>query len=389
MDATDRRWFAVGRANGDGPEAGAAAAGDALLHDDAKLLVVFCSDSYDLGGLLDSINERSGGVPLIGCSTAGEIATGGPADASVVVTAFGGPGFSIATHAARGVSGRLREAGAEAAGCLENVEEREHQVLLLLTDGLAGDQQEIVRGAHGVLGAAVPLVGGCAGDDLKMTKTFQFHDGEVLTDAVVAAGIASDAPLGIGVRHGWRKVGEPMLVTESADNSVRTLDDQPALDVYLDRLGVPADARSDEGAFTRFSLTHPVGMSRRSGEEQIRFIGGADFAERSLSTIAAVPQGALVWLMEGDDQSVLVATDEACADAVATLDGRPTLGMLAFDCIARRGVLGDEGIKTEVHRVAEQAGGAPVAGFYTYGEIARTSGINGFHNQTLVVLAVS
>ncbi|MEA2404152.1 MAG: hypothetical protein QOE08_799, partial [Thermoleophilaceae bacterium] len=202
MDATDRRWFAVGRANGDGPEAGAAAAGDALLHDDAKLLVVFCSDSYDLGGLLDSINERSGGVPLIGCSTAGEIATGGPADASVVVTAFGGPGFSIATHAARGVSGRLREAGAEAAGCLENVEEREHQVLLLLTDGLAGDQQEIVRGAHGVLGAAVPLVGGCAGDDLKMTKTFQFHDGEVLTDAVVAAGIASDAPLGIGVRHG-------------------------------------------------------------------------------------------------------------------------------------------------------------------------------------------
>jgi hypothetical protein len=35
------------------------------------------------------------------------------------------------------------------------------------------------------------------------------------------------------------------------------------------------------------------------------------------------------------------------------------------------------------------AGGAPVAGFYTYGEIARTHGVSGFHNQTLVVLAVS
>ena len=34
-------------------------------------------------------------------------------------------------------------------------------------------------------------------------------------------------------------------------------------------------------------------------------------------------------------------------------------------------------------------GGAPVAGFYTYGEIARTRGISGFHNQTLVVLAVA
>jgi hypothetical protein len=43
----------------------------------------------------------------------------------------------------------------------------------------------------------------------------------------------------------------------------------------------------------------------------------------------------------------------------------------------------------EVARVASHAGGAPVAGFYTYGEIARTQGVSGFHNQTLVVLAVS
>ena len=117
-------------------------------------------------------------------------------------------------------------------------EDLPHKVLLLLTDGLAGDQQQIVRGAYGVLGASVPLVGGCAGDDLKMTRTFQFHGDEVLTDAVVAAGIASDAPLGIGVRHGWRRVGEPMLVTSSADNRVYTLDDRPALDVYLEHLGL-------------------------------------------------------------------------------------------------------------------------------------------------------
>jgi hypothetical protein len=62
--------------------------------------------------------------------------------------------------------------------------------------------------------------------------------------------------------------------------------------------------------------------------------------------------------------------------------------LIAFDCIARRGVLGDEGIGHEVSRVAEHASGAPVAGFYTYGEIARTRGVSGFHNQTLVVLAV-
>jgi hypothetical protein len=93
--------------------------------------------------------------------------------------------------------------------------------------------------------------------------------------------------------------------------------------------------------------------------------------------------------MEGDEQSVLQATDDACAEALGNLGGQKPLGMIAFDCIARRGVLGDPGIAREVERVAEHAEGAPVAGFYTYGEIARTHGISGFHNQTLVVLAVS
>jgi hypothetical protein len=261
-------------------------------------------------------------------------------------------------------------------------------VLLLLSDGLAGDQQELVRGAHGVLGAAVPLVGGCAGDDLKMSRTFQLCDDRILTDSVVAAGIASNAPLGIGVRHGWRRTGEPMLVTSSAGSRVYTLDDRPALDVYLQHLGVSEPAHPDQEGLARLALTHPLGLSRPDGEDQVRFIGGGDFAERSLSCIAEVPQGALVWIMEGDARSVLDATDAACDASFAALGGQPPLGMIAFDCIARRGVLGEAGIRAEIGRLSAMASGAPVVGFYTYGEIARTRGVRGFHNQTLVVLSI-
>lgn len=383
------RWLEVGRSDDrDARIAGREAAATALRAEDAKLLIVFCSDAYDLVELLAGIGESAAGVPLIGCSTAGEIATGGPGDHGVVVTALGGSGFSVVTRAATDASERLREAGAAVAQAARGVADCEHRVLMLLSDGLAGDQQEIVRGAYSVLGAEVPLVGGCAGDDLKMAKTFQLHDGRVLSNAVVGAAIGSDAPLGIGVRHGWRRVGEPMVATRSSGNRVYLLDDQPALDVYLDRLDAPLNARTDPGAFTRFALTHPLGLARRRGEEHVRFVGDADFAERSLGLIAEVPQGGLAWFMEGDEESVLAATDGACADALDPLSGRPPIGMIAFDCIARRGVLGDAGIATEVGRVAENACGAPVAGFYTYGEIARTSGVSGFHNQTLVVLAL-
>ena len=382
------RWMGVGRsAEADPRRAGADAASAAVAARHARLLVVFCSDAYDLSALLAGIASESD-APLIGCSTAGEIATSGPSDSSVVVVALGGDGLSATTAVSTGLSSRLREAGADVATIVTADPDRPHQVLLLLTDGLAGDQQEIVRGAYGVLGAAVPLVGGCAGDDLEMRVTHQLHGHDVHRDAVVAAAISSDAPIGIGVRHGWRTVGDAMVVTRSHSNRVYELDDRPALDVYLERLAPPPEAHHDAGAFTRFAMTHPLGLNRRSGEPQVRFVAEAHFDDRSIGCIAEVPQGALTWLMSGDESSVLAATDAACRDALDALHGAAPIGLLAFDCIARRGVLGEEGIGTEIDRVAQVARGAPVAGFYTYGEIARTSGISGFHNQTLVVLAV-
>jgi hypothetical protein len=262
-----------------------------------------------------------------------------------------------------------------------------HKVLMMLSDGLAGDQQEIVRGAYGVVGAAVPLVGGCAGDDLKMKVTYQLFGREVLTDAVVGAALTSDAPFGLGVRHGWQSVGEPMLATKTGNNRVYEINDEPALDVYLRQTQAPETAHTSAEAFTKFALTHPLGLDRASGERQVRFIGEANFEDRSLGCIAEVPEGALIWFMEGDDYSVIQATDEACIEALDKLHG-PPLGVIAFDCIARRGILGDEGIRSEIDRIAQHAAGSPVSGFYSYGEIARTRGIAGFHNQTLVLLAV-
>jgi hypothetical protein len=389
-DRQAARWVGVGQSDDPDPvEAGKQAATRALDgRSEPRLLIVFSSDAYDLDRLVGSIADIAGDVPLIGCSTAGEIATDGPTSASVVVTAMGGEGLSVSTAVAYPASSRLREAGAEVAACAEAVSDSPHRVLLLLSDGLSGDQQEIVRGAYSVAGADMPMVGGCAGDDLKMKSTAQFFGRTVLHDAIVGAAIGSDAPLGIGVRHGWRRVGEPVLVTKSGGNKVFSLDDRPALDVYLERLQAPPEARTDPAAFTRFAATHPLGLAGRS-EPHVRFVGEADFLERSLGLIAEAPQGALAWFMEGDADSVMEATDAACAAALKPLEGRDPIGLIAFDCIARRGVLGEEGIHSEIGRLSQHAGGAPVAGFYTYGEIARTQGVSGFHNQTLVVLALS
>src|SRR5262249_32689351 len=107
-----------------------------------------------------------------------------------------------------------------------------------------------------------------------------------------------------------------------------------------------------------------------------------------LRSSGEIPEGGLVWLMEGDEASALSAAGDAFSDAVAHLAGAPPLGFLAFDCASRRRQLGESGVDEEIGLITGQAGRRPLGGFYTWGGTARTRGIHGYHNQPLVVLAI-
>jgi hypothetical protein len=407
--AAVRRWLGSGCAAGLPPrEAGARAARQALSGPDPALLVVFCSALLDPAEVLAGVHEVAGEVPLVGCSGEAVITPDGATQAGVAVIALGGPGFTVRTAYAQPASDRQRAAGARVATCALDLwaavdAQRAadladgapgdgpcppHQVLLMFTDGLAGDHEEVLAGAYGVLGASVPLIGGSASPDLVQRRTFHLYGQEVLEDAVVGAAIASDGPFGVGLRHGWRRVGEPMSVTHSAGGGVFTLDDKPALPTYLERLAAPPEAYTDPEVFSKFADTRPLGVDRRGGAD-VRNVSSTEYHQEGwLCSSGEIPEGGLVWLMEGDEASVLAAAGDAFADAVSDLDGTPPLGFLAFDCASRRRLLGEDGVGQEIGLMTGQTGDRPLAGFYTWGEIARTRGIHGYHNQTLVVLAV-
>ena len=384
-----RRWMGVGRsAERDSYAAALAAARTALIGPAPKLLLVFAAMDHDPALLVKALHDVAPGTPVVGCTTHGEIGPGGPTDGTVTVAAIGGEGLSVRKRTAQDVTGRQRDAGAEVAETAAELADYPHRVLVLLTDGRTRDQESILRGAYNVLGASVPLFGGASADGWRMTGGYLFDDDGVFTDAVIGVTIGSEAPLSVAVRHGWDKVGEPMIVTGAGNGRVYTLDDRPALDVYLDRLGAPAAAYTDEAAFQEFALARPLGVKRRSGVEARNLSTEVDMAGRSIGGGSAIDHGGLTWAMTGDEDSILAATDQACQAAIDGLTGETPVGLLTFSCAALRAVLGADGIQREGARIEERAGGVPFAGFYTYGEIARTHGIDGFHNQTLAVLAI-
>src|SRR5262249_30706832 len=137
----------------------------------------------------------------------------------------------------------------------------------------------------------------------------------------------------VGVSHGWTPDGDPMFISHTRGGTILTLDNQPALDRYLDRCGAPADAATCPVAFARWADGHPLGIRRSRGRVHVRRVISADFASRALQAQLPVAQGGLISALRGDGDPPLHATDTACADALAALDGAAPTGLIAFNCM--------------------------------------------------------
>lgn len=384
---TNERWMSVGVSSLPDAQSAAREAVERALEgrSDAKLLVVLASVDYDLASLAAAIKGAAPQVPMVGSSTQGEISTSGPADSSVVITAIGGPGLNIKVGASHSVTEDRQVKAVEATSFLDDMELFEHSALMLFQDGVGAGQDDTIRGAYSVAGAGIPLVGGCSVPDVNMEGSSQLFEGKVLTDSVVCAAISSTAPIGIGVRSGWVAITQPLMVTKSDGQFVYELDGRPALDVYLEHLNAPPEVWEDPNLYVNYSLTHPLAINRRSGDEAHTSLF-ADYEARSIFC-PRIPEGVLVNIMEGDESTILGANEGACSAALEGLDGAEAMGAFVFNCASRKIILGPR-TEEEISDIANRIGG-PIAGFYTYGEMARVTGAYGIHNQTLVVMALA
>jgi hypothetical protein len=399
IGSTCDRWARVGRSlAADGRSAGSEAAGQAQADRPAGLLMVFCSAQHDPAQVLAGVCAVTpDDVLIVGGTSMGEIAPPCPGPTEfgsapgVVAMALGGPGFQLASTVVPQASARRRESGAACAAAMSGIT-APHQVLLMIADGLTREQHELVRGAYSVLGASVPIVGGCSADNLQYALTHQFHGTgagvQLLVDSVVGVGLGSTAPIGVGIAHGWTKHGDPMVVTSSVGGEIFLLDGEPAVEVYLRNVGADRSQLADLPALRELLHRHPLGLSRRSGED-LRAVYDTDLEHGSLVCLADVPQGALVWIMSTDQDALIEAAARSCQQAADGLDGAEPLGFLLFDCGARRQKLGPAGTRAEQAAIARAANGAPFAGFYTYGEVGRVHGAHGMHQLTVVTLALS
>jgi len=376
-------------------EAGAAACREAFAEVGGKadLVFVFSTVSYNQEEMLKGVNFIARGVPVVGCSTAGEITDKGPGLKSVAVMALKADKIKFNLSLAKGADVDSRKAGNIAARDVKKQSPGNNNLFVMLLDGLAENGAAAVRGAQEVFGKNFPIIGGSAGDDFLFKKTYQYFNGEVQTGAVVGIGLSGDFSFGLGVRHGWEPVGLPMRVTKAQGAKLIEVNNRPALKVYEDCFGKKAEDLIRQ-PIARMAYTYPLGMKVEGSPEFL--LRDALYANKKGELICAaeIPQGAEIRLMIGDADKAIEAAEEAAKNALAQLKGALPKAIFIFDCIARYKLLGQR-IGEEIDAIRQVLGKkVPLIGFYTYGEQAPLGGRvapechSVFHNETMALLVL-
>jgi hypothetical protein len=375
----------------DPAEAGRVAASSAmddLGRDQAGLVLVYASVTYDLSRALKAVTDVTGEAPLAGASSSGQLHRGELVEpgTGISVLAMAGGDYRFGVGLVTGVSSDPANAGrdlARSARLAANPREGDHAAMLVLADGLTGNQQDLLNGVYQVSGFAVPVVGGAAGDDRLIRQTFVFCGAEVVSDAAVAVWIGARHPLTVACGQGWRPTGRPLLVTSVEGQVIRELAGQPALAVYQENFR--HENPDDEIASDRkggYHSAHAFGLIQPDGSLLIR--GAFIDDEGHLRTFTPLPVYAAVQVVSSHPDDLLAVGEETVDAALAGTDASV---VLAFDCVARLDILAEQGAE-DARRLQKAAREVPVFGLYTYGEFARTTSVAGFHNATVAAVAL-
>ena len=233
------------------------------------------------------------------------------------------------------------------------------RTLLVLSDGLAGNGEDLIDCLALEAGPRCAIVGGAAGDGGKFVETSVFLRGIILQDAIVVAEFLSQARFGVGVAHGWCPTRFQRRVTRVVGNSVLELHGEPAIRLYEEYAKEQGVTLTPE-TVNWFMMTHELGIQMPNGEIKIRAPLSAT-EDGGIICATEDPVGKMVSIVEGRKSDLLAAAGSATESAIKSMGDIAPAGVVVFDCVARKANLSTDFIE-EVDVIQRISGKVPVIG---------------------------
>lgn len=259
-----------------------------------------------------------------------------------------------------------------------------HVTVMVLVDFWSRQVSDLLDELFDQYGDTVNYIGaGCGQGQRRSTPCVLNSEGCHERAAVVAF---LDSTSNISLRHGWRRISEPLVATRTSGNVIQEFNWEPALQIYQSVVGKDV-ANSLRDTYRPEAKRYPFGIFREDEEDVVRDPVAIDELG-SLVCLSDVPENSVLHVLHGEPDGLIDAARQAASECFDD-PGRSGEQSLVFDCFSRALLL-DEAFERELDAINQAMSAAQPGlvstGVLAMGEIA-SDGVRQpeFHNKTVVV----
>ncbi|MBF0442768.1 MAG: FIST C-terminal domain-containing protein [Oligoflexales bacterium] len=362
---------------------------------DSKINFAFLYSTigYKQDSLISSFNEVVGSVPMCGCSTAGVLGNEKTDESNFAISMMliSSDEIRFQPVMKTGLKEDSFGVGSDIASSVNNILKDDSFAVIALGDGLTINFDRFLSGFEGTVKKKLPIFGGTAGDGWQWKQTYQYCNGEVISNGMVCVVISGKGRIATSVNHGCLPIGNERKVTKSEGNVIYEIDNKPVLDVLKEYAGNDVvDNWSKAVVSLSWGFESPNAMKDAYDQLIIRFMPGKDDEKKCVFLPAEVQEGCSIWMTRRDSEKIVKGIEKLGEEINRQLGGEKPKLVFHFDCAGRGECILSGDIKRKyIDTIRGLIGtNVPTVGFYSYGEIGPVNNINCFHNYTAVLLVI-
>lgn len=329
---------------------------------------------------------REHGIDLVGCTSSGEIYDDEILDQSLSVLLLDINPDYFKTVQIRHENIVAYHSGVQLGELATDTFNNPGIILFISGVNVVGDSPIIGIREH--INREIPIFGGLAGDNLQHEATYVFtHEG--IDDFGVSAVIFDTDHIqmdGLAV-SGWKPLGRTHTVTKAEKNMIYEIDNQPALDLFLNYFNnIEYKLLNKTKNFYTIAGQYPINILREDGTSFLRSLLLYNTENRALIAAGQIDTNVHFKFCPPPDFGVIGQTIEQFQEFGKSLSDIEALVMIS--CKGRHtsfGPLLDEEVKS-IYDIWK----TPMVGFLANGEIGSTqkNGVCEFHNVSCSVVSL-
>lgn len=349
-----------------------------------RIAFVFAGSQYDYPLMLKGIREVLGPeVPVVGCSTAGEINQGWR-EGTVTVTVWASPYLNVRVGIGTNLSEDYFNAFEEAVestglkklfhsvegvppGYTTPLEYTRKSFVIVFLPGETGQKRfynyNFIELLRKKTMNTLPLIGGCAGHSLYSEKTSLFYNEHVLTDAAILVLVESYLKFSVSLFHNFVPTEQRALVTKAREYIIEEINDQPAAPELARILGIPYE-ELEKRPIDHFSR-NPFGLCDVYGNYHL-FCGTRVTPEGWVECTRRVFSGLSLVVMKAAEQATIF--DRFLSRAIRKGKIASPVHFMYFPCVFQKNFWPDREEKFLIP-LHDEWRRVPATGFFTFGEV--------------------